>query len=88
MQVRAMREAAEKRAKETGKTLFEVVLDWIYDERQAIKDRQTAMKLYLDKMLISVSEGGEADKEGGPAVYLPAQRPQLETVKNEETKVA
>ena len=46
------------------------------------------MKLYLDKMLISVSEGGEADKEGGPAVYLPAQRPQLETVKNEETKVA
>lgn len=83
-----MREAAETRAKKEGKTLFEVVLDWIYDPAQSIKDRQTAMKLYLDKMLIAVSEGGEADKEGGPAVYLPAQRPQLEAVKNEESKVA
>jgi hypothetical protein len=83
-----MREAAEKRAQQTGKTLFEVVLDWIYDETQPIKDRQTAMKLYLDKMLIAVSEGGEADKDAGPAVYLPTQRPQLEAVKVEQTKVA
>lgn len=87
-QIKDMREAAEKRAKKEGKTLFEVLLDWIYDAELGIKDRQNAMKLYMDKMLIAVSEGGEADKELGPAVYLPGQRPQLEAVKAEETKAA
>lgn len=89
-QLQEMRAAAATAAKKEGKTLFEVLLGWIYDSELAIKDRQTAMKLYLDKMLISVSEGGDADKALGPAMYLPEQRPVLQSVPKagDEQKVA
>jgi hypothetical protein len=75
-----MREAAEKRAKREGRTIFDVLLDFIYGEDVNSKDKLAASKLYLDKMMISVSEGGEADQALGPAVYLPEQRPDLKVV--------
>ena len=76
-----MRAAAHKKAEEEGKTLFQVCLDWIYDEDVRIERRQAAWKMYADKMLIQVSEGSAADQTvDGPAVYLPKQRPQLEIV--------
>ena len=80
-QLKAMREAAENKAKLENKSLFDVCLEWIYDEDIAIDRRQAAWKMYCDKMLIQVSEGGEADKVAGPAVYLPKMRPKLESVR-------
>ena len=75
-----MREAAEKKAKACGKSLFDICLEWVYDEELKIDRRQAAWKMYCDKMLIAVSEGGEADKQAGPAVFLPKQHPKLESI--------
>jgi len=79
-QVKEMRQTAERLAKKHGRTIFEVLGDWVYDTELNTKDRMPAAKLYLDKMMISVSEGGEADKNAGPAVFLPEMRPNLELV--------
>ena len=75
-----MRKAAEKRAKQEGKTLYDILLDFSYDAGLSVKDRQASIKLYLDKMHISVSEGGETDKALGPSIYLPEQKPVLASV--------
>ena len=81
-QLREMRAAAESKAKLEKRSLFDVCLEWIYDTNIPIDRRQAAWKMYCDKMLIQVSEGGEADKEIlEPAFYLPKQRPKLESVK-------
>ena len=79
-QLKEMRDEAEKAAKEHGKTLFQVCLDWIFDEDLKIDRRQAAWKMYTDKMLIQASEGGEADKTLGPSIYLPEQKPTLAAV--------
>ena len=79
-QIREMRKAAEKRAKQEGKTLYDILLDFSYDNDLSVKDRQASIKLYLDKMHISVSEGGETDKALGPSIYLPEQKPILAAV--------
>lgn len=83
-QLKEMRESAAKKAKETGKSLFDICLEWVYDEDMKIDRRQAAWKMYCDKMLIAVSEGGEADIALGPQTYLPEQRPALEVVKDTE----
>ena len=79
-QLKAMQEAADAKAKEEGKTLFDVCLDWVYDKDLKIDRRQAAWKMYCDKMLIQASEGGEADKTLGPSIYLPEQKPTLAAV--------
>ena len=79
-QIREMRKAAEKRAKQEGKTLYDILLDFSYDADLSVKDRQASIKLYLDKMHISVSEGGETDQALGPSIYLPEQKPTLAAV--------
>ncbi len=79
-QVAEFARAANEMAKKQGKTLQEVVLGFAYDEDEPTKDRLAATKLYWDKSVINVTEGGEADKDNGPAVYLPKQRPVLKTV--------
>ena len=79
-QIREMRKTAAKRAKKEGKTLYDILLDFSYDADLSVKDRQASIKLYLDKMHISVSEGGEADKVVGPSIYLPGQKPTLAAV--------
>jgi len=80
-QLKDMRDAAERKAETEGRSLFDVCLDWVYDSELKIDRQQAAWKMYTDKMLIHVSEGGEADKTAGPAVYLPKQRPKFEVVK-------
>lgn len=85
MSVRQLQEfasAARKKAKETGKTLQDIVLAIAYDEDAPRKDRLAAAKLYWDKSVIVASEGGEAD-HAGPAVYLPEQRPALEVISSD-----
>jgi hypothetical protein len=79
-QVAEFARAAKEMAKKRGKTLQEIVLGFAYDEKAPTKDRLAASKLYWDKSVINVVEGGEADKDNGPAVYLPEQRPVLKAV--------
>jgi hypothetical protein len=73
---KAIREV-DRRAKTEGKTLIGGVLDIFYDDRTVPAVKLQAAKLILDRTMIQVSEGGDADKSIGPTVYLPAQRPVL-----------
>jgi hypothetical protein len=84
-QLKEMREAAEKFGKEHGKSFWAVCLEWVFDQEVALNHRQAAWKMYADKMVVHVAEGGEADKSAGPAVYLPGQRPTLELVKSADS---
>ena len=80
-QLKEFEQAAKKKAKETGKSLQDIVLSIAYDEKAAKRDQLAAAKLFWDKSIIPASEGGEADVANGPAVYLPEHRPQLEAIK-------
>ena len=79
-QVKAMLRAAKKKAKETGKTIDDILLDIIYTADAAPRDVLPAIKLWKEHTSPKLAEGGEADKKAGPAVYLPEQRPQLEAI--------
>lgn len=72
--------AAKAMAKKHGKSLQDIVLAIAYDEDVPRRDRLAAAKLYWDKSVIVAKEGGEADKNIGPAVFLPKQHPRLELV--------
>lgn len=65
--------AANAKVKETGQALQDIVLNIAYDEDAPRRDRLAAAKLFWDKSVIVAHEGGEADKQTGPAVYLPEQ---------------
>jgi len=80
-QLREFEQAAKKMAAEYGKSLQDIVLGIAYDPDAPRKDVLAAAKLFWDKSVIAASEGGEADKNAGPAVYLPGQRPHLEAIK-------
>lgn len=79
-QLQEMRDAATAKAEAEGRSLYDVCLDWIYDPEIKIDRQQAAWKLYTDKLLIKITEGGEADKFPGPAVFLPEKHPRLELV--------
>lgn len=79
-QLREFERVATELAKEYGMSMQEVIGRMVYDEDAPRKDRLTAAKLYWDKSVIHASEGGEADKSIGPAVFLPEQRPHLELI--------
>ena len=79
-QVKAMLEAAEKKAAETGKTVDELLLDVIYDKETSTKDFLAAVKLFKDKTMAQITEGGDADRDLGPAFFLPEKHPRLEVV--------
>jgi len=72
-QLKQIQKVAEDLAKEFGMPVIEVVGRMAYDIDAPRRDRLAASKLFLDKSTISVTEGGEADKLNGPAVYLPEQ---------------
>lgn len=63
----------ESYAKTKGKHIDEVALDIIYDEDNNISARMRAYDTIKKYSSIQVSEGGDADKNLGPAVYLPEQ---------------
>lgn len=74
-QVRMMLNTAQQYAKKHKKTLDMVLVGFAYDEELSAKDRMAAIKLFKDKTMAPISEGGEADKQLGPAIYLPEQSP-------------
>lgn len=76
-QVAKMFRLARKYAKLHKKTVDEVLLDFIYGAQEKTSDRLASIKLWKDCTMPRISEGGEADKALGPAVFLPEQRPKL-----------
>lgn len=66
---------AKKRADEEGKDLDDLLLDLAYDKQVANKDRIACIKVYKEYTIAKMSEGGDADKNLGPGVYLPNERP-------------
>jgi hypothetical protein len=79
-QVQAMLEAAEKRAVEAGKSIDELLLDVIYAKTTSTKDFLAAVKLFKDKTMAQITEGGDADCQLGPALFLPEKHPRLKAV--------
>jgi hypothetical protein len=73
-QIQDFQIAAEAKCRETGRSLQDIVLEIAYDAETPRRDKLAAAKLYWDKSMISASEGGDADKTLGPAIYLPEQR--------------
>lgn len=79
-QVQLMLDAAEKKAAETGKTIDELLLDLIYDPDTPKKDFLAAVKLFKDKTMAQITEGGDADRQLGPALFLPEKHPRLKAI--------
>ena len=67
--------SAKKRAKETGKTLQDVLLDTIYSKKEDTKFRLAAMKIYLEVIVPKRSETEVTVNKGGKAVKLPEIKP-------------
>jgi hypothetical protein len=84
-QLQVMLREVRKRARKQKKTVTGVLLDIVYDEKLSANFRISASKLILDKTMIQVSEGSDGDKQLGPAVYLPGQRPALSLVEGKKT---
>jgi hypothetical protein len=74
-QVSLMLEHAKDYAKKFGKTVDEVLLDFIYKEESKDADRLAAIKLFKTYTIAKLQEGGETDQQLGPAFFLPEQRP-------------
>jgi len=47
-----------------------------------LKDRLAAAKLWKDKIMIPVPEGGDTDRDLGPATYLPEEMPDTAKIVN------
>jgi len=85
-QLKEMREAILAAAKKHKMGFYELCANWAYDTELKIDRRQAAWKMLADKACIQISEGGDADKTIGPAVFLPEQHPRLELVDGGDKK--
>ena len=67
-----------------GKHIDEVALEIVYDEDQNVSARMKAYDTIKKYSSIQPKEGGLADQELGPQVYLPEQDkgPELKVVEN------
>ena len=86
-QVKDMRAKMAERVKITGKNEDDLLIDWIQAvdaEGTAVdiglKDRIACVKLWKEYTAPRITEGGEADRVVGPAVFLPKQHPRLEVI--------
>ena len=87
-QVDEMLEKMAARAKITGKDENDILIDFIQaseidgtEVKISVRDRIACIKLWKDSTS-KLAEGGEGDKQLGPAVFLPEQHPRLELVKD------
>lgn len=92
-QVKDMRAKMKARAKITGKDENDILIDWIQACEAdgtvvdiGIRDRIACMKLWKEYTSPKITEGGEADRVVGPAVFLPEQHPRLELIDGGRTK--
>jgi len=86
-QVEEMRDKMRVRAEITGKDENDILIDWIQAQDAdgtpvdiGIRDRIACMKVWKEYTSPKITEGGEADKSIGPAVFLPEKHPRLEVV--------
>lgn len=70
-----MLNVANQYAKKHKKTLDMVLMDFAYDDSLPVRDRMAAIKLFKDKTMAPISEGGDADSQLGPSIYLPEMKP-------------
>lgn len=70
-----MLDHAKDYAKKHGKTVDEVLLDFIYDSEVKDADKLAAIKLFKTYTIAKLQEGGETDVALGPGIFLPEQRP-------------
>ena len=103
-QVEEMLKKATEYARKYGKTIDEILLDFVYgvtevplvsqedtellavlSRKVGTRDRIACIKLWKEYTSPKLSEGGEGDKQLGPAVFLPKKHPRLELVKDAGT---
>ena len=80
-QVQELLNRAKDFAKRTGKTVDDILLEFVYGQtvdgeelKIGVRDRLAALKLFKDHTSIKPGEGGEADKQLGPTIYLPEHK--------------
>ena len=69
-----------KLAKEYDQSLSECVGRIAWDPESSNRDVCMAANLFWKYSIIVGSEGGEADKIVGPAIFLPEEHPRLEVI--------
>lgn len=79
-QVAKMLRKAKKLARLRKKDIDDILLEIIYSAQDKPRDVLAAIKIFKDLTMPKISEGGQTDKQLGPAVFLPSQRPVLKSV--------
>ena len=80
-QVAELLRTVKKFAKKHGDSIDDILVGMVYAETTTDRTRLAAIKLIKDLSAPKITEGGEADRQLGPALYLPEQKPKLEVVK-------
>ncbi len=87
IQVEDLLKCIKEREKLAGTTINDVLLDFALAEDRSgtpikigIRDRATSIKMVKDLTAPKITEGGEADKVVGPAIFLPEEHPRLEVI--------
>ena len=70
----------ESRALEQGKHIDDIALDILYDKENTPAARIGAYKVLKEYSSIKATEGGAADQDLGPQIFLPEKRPELEVI--------
>lgn len=84
-QVARLLRKARRFAKQHGKDHNDVLFEIIHSPQERTADRLAAIKHLNDMLIPKIQEGGQADKELGPVVYLPEQRPTLKAIEGGKT---
>ena len=79
-QVKELLRTVKKFAKEHGKSIDDILVGMVYAEKITDNNRLAAIKLVKDLSAPKISEGGTADTQLGPSIYLPEQKPILAAV--------
>jgi hypothetical protein len=80
--------AAKEKAKETGRTLGQVVVGLIYDENIQDSVRIAALKAWVEVVVVKESKQTvEEHRFTGPAICLPPMLPRPDRIKDEEKKL-
>ena len=79
-QVELMLKKAKEYAKKYGKTIDDILLQFIYNEGEekgelTKKDRAACIKVWKEYTVAKIQEGGKTDEALGPGIYLPEERP-------------
>ena len=80
--------AAKDKAKETGRTLGQVVIGLIYDENIQDSVRIAALKAWAEVVVVKESKQTvEEHRFSGPSICLPPMLPRPDRIKDEEEKL-